>query len=228
VSQQSYPSPLPGGGTAGELALTFDRARPLRLLIVPALFDEANRLRRLTVEVMRRLDAAGIDSALPDLPGCNESLQPLDAQTVATWRAAMAAAAAWFGATHVLALRGGAALVPPGLPGWHYAPAKGSAILRQMLRARIVAAREAGVNESQDELLALGLVEGLELSGHRLGPGLLADLRDLAPEPGDRITTIDQDMLGGAGLWLRAEPDESREQADALAAILAIGMKPAA
>ena len=48
------------------------------------------------------------------------------------------------------------------------------------------------------------------------------------PEPGDRITTIDQDMLGGAGLWLRAEPDESREQADALAAILAIGMKPAA
>ena len=33
-------------------------------------------------------------------------------------------------------------------------------------------------------------------------------------------------MLGDdGGLWLRAEPGESREQADALAAILAIGIK---
>lgn len=228
MTPQAYPSPLPGGETAGELALTFDRARPARLLIVPALFDEANRLRRLTLDVMRRLDAAGIDSALPDLPGCNESLQPLAAQTVETWRAAMAAAAAWFGATHVLGLRGGAGLTPGHLPGWHYAPAKGSAILRQMLRARIMALREAGVSESQDELLAKGMAEGLDLSGHRLGPGLLAGLRDLEPLGGERTSTIDQDTLGGAGLWLRAEPDESREQADALAAILAIGMKTSA
>ena len=32
-------------------------------------------------------------------------------------------------------------------------------------------------------------------------------------------------MLGGGGLWLRAEPGEDRAQADALAAIIAIGIK---
>jgi hypothetical protein len=46
---------------------------PTRLLIVPALFDEGNRMRRLTVEVMRRLAASGIASVLPDLPGLQES-----------------------------------------------------------------------------------------------------------------------------------------------------------
>jgi len=34
-------------------------------------------MRRFTVEVMRRLDNAGIDSFLPDLPGGNESSQAL-------------------------------------------------------------------------------------------------------------------------------------------------------
>src|SRR5690606_13943847 len=97
-----WPCPLPQGGLADEYALTVDRARPARVLIIPALFDEANRLRRFTVELMRRLDSAGIDSALPDLPGTNESLQPLDAQTGDGWRAATAAAAAHFAATHVL------------------------------------------------------------------------------------------------------------------------------
>jgi hypothetical protein len=39
------------------------------------------------------------------------------------------------------------------------------------------------------------------------------------------MSDIAQDMVGGGGLWLRAEPSEDRAQADALAAILAIGAK---
>ena len=31
-------------------------------------------------------------------------------------------------------------------------------------------------------------------------------------------------MIGGPGLWLRAEPGENRAQADALAAIIAMGL----
>jgi hypothetical protein len=31
-------------------------------------------------------------------------------------------------------------------------------------------------------------------------------------------------MLGGSGLWLRAEPGESRQQSEALAAIVAVGL----
>lgn len=209
--------PCPGGD---EFALAFDRQRAHRLLIVPALFDEANRLRRLTVEVMRRLDAAGIDCVLPDLPGCNESLQPLETQTLDSWRAAMAAAAAHFGASHVLGIRGGA-LVLPALPGWRYAPVKGANLLRQMLRARIVVAKEAGLAETQDSLLAAGARDGLELVGYRLGPDLLAQLQAAESAP---ASDIPQDLVGSAGLWLRAEPGEDRAQADALAAILALGI----
>ena len=84
------------------MALAFDQFRRWRLLIVPALFEESNRMRRFTVEVMRRLDNAGVDSFLPDLPGCNESLQLLQDQTPHSWRTAVAAAAVHFRASHVL------------------------------------------------------------------------------------------------------------------------------
>jgi len=225
VTPDTWPCPLPGGGSSEEFALRFDQARASRLLFIPALFDEANRLRRLTVEVMRRLDAAGIDSALPDLPGTNESLRPLDEQTLDHWRAAMAAAAAHFGASHVLAMRGGALAMPAGVRGWRYAPVKGATILRQMIRARILASREAGLEETQEGLLAIAASEGLSLSGYGLGPDMVAQLQSAQPAPSPIVSDIDQDMLGGGGLWLRAEPDESREQADALAAILAIGIR---
>ncbi len=149
-----WPCPLPGGGQAKEMALSFDQLRRWRLLIVPALFDEANRMRRFTIEVMRRLDNAGVDCFLPDLPGCNESLQSLETQTVDAWREAVSAAAKHFRASHVLGIRGGGLLLPAKLPGWRYAPVNGASMLRQMLRARIIAQREIGVTETQEGLLA--------------------------------------------------------------------------
>lgn len=217
-----WPCPLPAG-TVDEYALTFDAGRAHRLLIVPALFDEANRMRRLTVEVMRRLDQAGIDSFLPDLPGTNESLQPLGRQTPEGWIAAMDHAAAHFNASHVLAIRGGALVAPAGLPAWHYAPVKGASILRQQIRARIVSAREAGVTETQAGLEQLALSAGITLSGHSLGAEFVRQLQGLTPHVGAR--EIEQDTVGGGGLWLRAEPGDDRAQADALAALLTIGIK---
>jgi len=213
----------PGGSP--EMALGFDRGRPWRLLVIPALFDEANKLRRFSVEVMRRLDAAGIDVFLPDMPGTNESLAALEDQTPEYWRDAMTAAAEQFQATHLLSLRGGALVAPDGLPGWRHAPVKGAIILRQLFRARILASREAGREETQEGLAALGEAEGLELSGYRLSPQFLDQFVSLQPAPTVGVSTIEQDMLGGPGLWLRAEPGEDRQQADALAAIVALGIK---
>ncbi len=221
MTPRSWPCPL-AVGTVEEHALTFDDFRRFRLLIVPALFDEANRMRRFIVEVMRRLDGAGIDCILPDLPGTNESLQPLEQQTPLLWREAMAAAARHFRASHVLGIRGGALVTPPSLPAWHYAPVKGANQLRTMLRSRILSSREAGISESQDELLEQGMTHGIELAGHRLGAEFIRQFQPLVPA---EARAIDQDMVGGSGLWLRAEPDEDRTQADALAAILAIGIK---
>lgn len=178
-------------------------------------------MRRLTVEVMRRLDRAGFDSVLPDLPGTNESLQPLDMQTGDSWRSAMASAASHFSATHILGVRGGCLYAPGALPGWHYAPAKGAMLLRQMMRARILASREAGREETQEALLEIGLRQGLELSGHRIGAALLSDLHAAEAPADNHVVRITQDEIGGSGLWLRAEPGEAPEQADALASLIA-------
>ncbi len=220
-----WPSRAGGDANGDEQALVFDDLRRWRLLVVPALFEESNRMRRFTVEVMRRLDKAGVDCFLPDLPGSNESLQPLANQKPETWRAAMAAAATHFQASHVLGIRGGALFLPAGLPGWAYAPVKGATMLRQLLRARILSAREAGRDESQEGLLAEGLERGLELAGYRFGAEFLRQFQSATPPVSAVVSEIGQDMLGGAGLWLRAEPGEDRHQADALAAILAIGIK---
>jgi hypothetical protein len=220
----TWPCPLPGGGVAEEYALTSGRDRAARLLVVPALFDEANKLRRLTVEVMRRLDGAGIDSVLPDFPGCNESLLPLEIQTCDDWRDAMGAAARHFGATHVLGIRGGCLFTPRDLPAWHYAPVKGASVLRQMVRARILASREAGREEKREELMDHASRDGIELAGHRLGAEFVGEFEKLEPRDSGRVSEIGQDMIGGAGLWLRAEPGDSAEQADALAAVLAVGI----
>lgn len=217
-----WPCPAPGGGTRGELALAFDRRRAHRILVLPAWFDEANKLRRQTVEVMRRLDLSGIDSVLPDLPGCNESEAPLAEQTLAGWREAASAASVHFRATHVLTLRAGAMLAPVTLPGWRYAPISGRQVLRAMLRARTIAAREAGRAERSEDLAAIGRSRGIELAGWHLSAALFAALEAAAPAAD--LLEIDQASVGGAPLWLRAEPGEAPEQADALAAIVAIGL----
>jgi hypothetical protein len=206
------------GPDGDEYALAFDRGRERRLLILPALFDEGNKLRHFTVEVMRRLDAAGIDAFLPDLPGCNESLAPLEGQTLDSWGVAAEAAAAYFRATHLLTIRGGDLCAPDSLPALRYAPATGPALLRALLRARIIAANEAGTDEDREALLERGRREGLELAGYRLGAQMVRELETAEPTGGAALANIAQGDLGSAGLWLRAEPDHSPEQAEALAA----------
>lgn len=216
----------PDGSCHADSALWLGESGP-RLLIVPALFDEGHRLRRLSVEVMRRLAASGVVCILPDLPGTGDSAFPLMQADLALWRQAMGDLARESGAQAVFALRGGALAAPEGLPGWHYAPIKGASILRQLIRARIIASREAGVEERQETLLEQGRSEGLELAGYRLGAAMIAQLEDAQPVS-EGATVIDQELVSGAPLWLRAEPGESREQADALAAILAIGLRDGA
>ncbi len=206
------------------MALVFDRQREHRLLVLPALFHEANNMRRHTVEVMRRLDLSGIDSFLPDFSGCNESLQSLDTQTLVGWRAAALAAAAYFRATHVLAIRAGCLLAPPALPGWRYAPTTGTKVVRSLLRARMIAAREAGQAESIEGVSAIARIEGVDLAGWPIGAAMFSALENAVANADSRQAAIDQDDIGGGGLWLRAEPGEDAEQADMLAALVAMGM----
>ncbi|KRA83506.1 hypothetical protein [Altererythrobacter sp. Root672] len=210
----------PSSTGGDEYALTIGSGGGTRVLILPALFDEANKLRHFTVEVMRRLEQSGIASVLPDLPGCNESLSAIEAQSIETWREASTAAASFFGATHVLTLRGGALVAPFSLPVLRYAPATGSSILRAMMRARMIASKEAGIEEDRETLLERGRREGLELAGYRLGAQMIGELETAEPSGGAALANFAQGDLSGAGLWLRAEPDHDPAQAEALAALV--------
>ncbi|GGD93420.1 hypothetical protein GCM10011515_11540 [Tsuneonella deserti] len=217
-----WPCPANSGEPHEEMALVFDQGRQHRLLVLPAWFDEANKLRRQTVEIMRRLNLAGVDSMLPDLPGMNESELPIELQTLESWRTAAAAAAGHFGASHVLAIRAGAMVAPKELAGWSYAPIEGKRVLRSLLRARAIASREAGISERGDEMLATARRDGIELAGWWIGPGMFKALETATHAAS--LAMIEQADIGGAGLWLRAEPDEDPEQADKLASILAMGI----
>ena len=216
----TWPCPQADGSAHDELAVLSDRGRSWRLLILPALFDESNKLRRLTVDIMQRLDAAGVDSMLPDLPGCNESLHPLEQQTLSIWRAAAQAAANHFTATHVLTIRAGALLAPAGLPGWHYAPVSGSTVLRPLLRGARVHAREAGHDTTIANLQEQGRTQGIDLAGYSIGSTLFCDLEEAEFVQSPDAQIITQESLGEAGLWLRAEPDMSALQSESIAEII--------
>ncbi|MEP2736274.1 MAG: hypothetical protein ABJP34_08235 [Erythrobacter sp.] len=203
-----------------EIAGTDGSTNP-KILILPALFDEANKLRRQTVQIIRSLDEMGIASILPDLPGMNESLAPLDEQSLTQWRADAIQVAEQFGASHVLSIRGGALIAPDTLPGWHYAPIGGARILRGMLRARVLVSKEAGREESTAQLSELGAKEGIELAGWRFGAEMFGELQNAEPAQAAQQSIIAQSDIGGAALWLRAEADDDDAQAKALASIIA-------
>ena len=71
--------PSPSG--ADEYALCCDRQRDHRLLIIPALFDEANKLRHFTVNLMHRLDSEGI----PAVAICSNLITDEQIEKLARW-----------------------------------------------------------------------------------------------------------------------------------------------
>lgn len=217
-----WPGPRVENPFGHDYAFGFCSGKIECLLIVPALFEEANRTRRMVVETMRQLQPHGIDAVLPDLPGCNESLDDFSAQSLDSWRDAMADAALHFGATHVLAVRGGALVAPANVPGWALEPAKGPTLLRQLLRARTIASREAGRDERIEDLLSTGRAAVLELAGYRCGAPLIEGLEAALPAP--HLAPIALSEIGGPALWLRSEPGEDAAQSAALAARLVAGI----
>ncbi len=196
---------------ASEQALCFGLGHERRVLIVPPLFDEMNRVRRMLVQAMRALDALGVGSILPDLPGCNESQSALEVQDLASWRSAVVAAAEQLGATHVAALRGGA-LIDDGavhLPHWRLAPVKGHSLLKTMIRTRIAGAKEEGVALTEAGLMAEALAGPVAFAGNLLSPAMIAQLVEATPA---ELTRCTERKLGedfeGSTLWLRAEPQD--------------------
>ncbi len=199
-----------------------------RILIVPPLFDEMNRMRRVLVSVMRELADLGVCSILPDLPGCNESLALLVDQDLDKWRGAVAAAAEQLGATHIASIRGGALIdnslidnIPAGLPIWRLAPVKGGSLLKAMLRTRIAGDKETGISSNMESLIEQGCREPIELAGNMIGPDMLSSMQYAEAGPVAKLTVAalgeGADEVSGSALWLRAEPQDDPAMAASIA-----------
>jgi hypothetical protein len=209
-------------GGQREYCLSFGDANSVRsILIIPPLFDEMNRVRRMLTEAMRALAGAGVRTLLPDLPGCNESVADLSAQTPETWERAVEAAAMQLSATHIASIRGGALIDhKPALPHWRLAPAKGGSLLKTMLRTRVAAEKESGNNVTIEQLMTAAQSGPLELSGNLLGSMMVDALEKAEPIAAlDAHETTLADVAG-TPLWLRAEPQDSAEMSAAIAAEL--------
>lgn len=199
-----------------------DRPRAT-ILIVPPLFDEANRLRRTLLLAMRRLAAEGFAAVLPDLPGQNESLVALETVALDDWQDALAEIVADLpGPVVIASIRGGALIDHRAKASawWRLAPVSGSSLIRTMMRARVTADREAGLTSSMESLQAEAQAAPLLLAGNALSSAMIAALGKAEAQPVEPLRSIalGADGLTGTPLWLRAEPGEDATMARAIAA----------
>jgi hypothetical protein len=196
------------------------------ILIVPPLFDEANRMRRTLVQMMRALSALGMASMLPDLPGQNDSLVPTEAVTLTDWRTAFAAVAAQVSGPLIVASWRGGALIDDAATGaigwWRMAPVGGASIVKTMLRTRIAGEKEAGRIITTDALRASSADGPIELAGNILSAAMLAQLEAAVPAPVTPLRLVlpgeGEDRVTGSALWLRVEPGYDAAMAQAMAA----------
>ncbi len=198
---------------------------PVVVAVLP-LFEEANRTRTFVTGILRLLAARGLAGALPDLPGQGESLVPTEYAMLAGWRTALAAAAraaAGGRPVHLLSCRGGALLDHDVMAAsrWQFAPAKGEALVRELLRTSAAAGAKVEIDLTNYN------DEGgpVTIAGNLLSRPLLRDLNaaDYVRDGAVRTVRLATDpavadrKIEGAPLWRRAEPGDD----PALAALLA-------
>ena len=200
------------------------------VVIVPPLFEEANRTRRTLVLAMRALAADGFAAVLPDLPGQNESLVPLADVDLERWQGALTEVVAKIDGPAIVASVRGGALIDHRIKAaawWRLAPAGGASLLRTLLRARVAADREAGMTSSLESLQVAAQSEPLLLAGNVLSPTMIAQLGRAEVQPVEPLRSIGlgADGIAGTPLWLRAEPGEDAAMAAAIAADIAAWSK---
>ncbi len=184
---------------------------PIQILIAQPLFEEANRMRKIIVSVMRALDAQGIGCALPDLPATGESLRKLSDVTFDDWRAAFQGAALETKNAHqkliIASFRGGALVddVTSSDGYWRCAPETGQRIVRDLMRTMLTSAT---TNEEDGEIVAV--------AGHKMRKSFLDTLsaatpRDVSPARIVRLATDAKNAdikIEGTPMWRRSEPGD--------------------
>jgi len=211
-----------------ELCLKAGQEHPKQILLITPLFDEMNRMRRMIVEVMRLLSGNGIGTMLPDLPGWNESLFPQERASLSLWRRAMSLChEQQSNCLHIASFRGGCLIddLDTSASLWRFSPAKGSSILRTMMRTRIASDKESGTTSTMAQLTEQVQSNAINLAGNSIGTEMFTELGDAKSEvaPQARLVRLESDSqnadakLPGSALWLRAEPDDDKELSIAIA-----------
>ncbi|MEM1133033.1 MAG: hypothetical protein AAGH53_08855 [Pseudomonadota bacterium] len=200
-----------------------------KLCLIPPLFAEANRMRRLLVSVMRHLAMAhGIASIMPDLPGTLDSEAPLSETTFTDWQQALSVACEQHDPiSHSAAFRAGAVLdsALPHAKNWRLSPIPAAKQLRLLARTENAALRESGVSvPALTEILETARKDSVMLAGYALSADMVTELMDHSDlTKADRTISLAEDddeadaVLHGPPLWLRAEPGEAVELTVAIA-----------
>ncbi len=197
------------------------RGRPT-IILVPPIFDEANKVRRTLLITLRALAQHGFAVALPDLPGQNDSLVETSSVDISHWRQSLRdfsktidgdiATASW---------RGGSLIddAAPAIAHWRMSPVCGSTLLKSLLRGKLASLKEAGRSMTMAQLRAEALSNGAELAGHRLSSSMIAQLENAIPSEPHHLRVVEPQSpgIGGSALWLRSEPTEDAQMAQAMA-----------
>jgi hypothetical protein len=206
--------------TGAEWMLIHGPSTGTRVLILGPVLNEMNLMRAVTVDMARRLAQRGHACAIPDLPGCGESMTPLRTVEWRDWRAAAAAAAeAWRGEDgsppHIVSLRGGCLLDDDcaAASRWRFAPAEGSALVRPLQRAHRIANREGVAPEDEDG--------GVPLAGFTFAPAFLDALRAAQPATVSGPLRNLEAEKSGVPRWRRAEPGADAALSERLSADIA-------
>lgn len=211
-----------------ERCLVAHGSGPHCVLLVPPLFDEANKMRHFVVQFMDILakDFA-ISALLPDLPGTMESQRPLAEIGLNEWQDALSDIISQHGAiTHIAALRAGGDIIGhiDNIPKWCLAPMNSWRQLRILARAQLASEREAGQSARALKDIMDDIVQkGGHLAGYDISARLAAALQ-AGPKPADahqvQLVTDDKpadSRINGSPLWLRVEPGHDDDMAQAMA-----------
>lgn len=212
------------------------RKHPRQILIIPPFFEEMNRTRWLLLAAMRTLDEARIGTILPDLPGQNESLVPDSEISLGIWRAALERLAAQSGVIidMIAAFRSGAILddAVNCSRNWRLAPEDGPGLLRQLVRTRLAADREAGAASGKATLLLEARQQGMLFAGWEIPSVMIQELEASSLPVHDEVRTVLLEgssapadaYVSGKPLWRQSEPQEDHWLAQQIAADLAAWM----
>ncbi len=209
------------------------------VLIVPPLFEELNRCRALIAGFARAVAAAGFQAVLPDLPGTGESPRRLTEVGWDDWTGALGLVSfdlrARGGTPYLASFRGGCLIEDRvEVAGrWRFAPVAGSALTRDLIRAKQATLPGRATAERLDADARSGVTE---FAGYPVPPDVFSSLA-AAPVPTDdvaRTVRLDTDpaaadlKLPGKPLWRQSEPGNDAVLASALAADIVAWMRACA